>query len=138
MGQVVKLCNQLVYAAQMLAVAEASTLAAKSGVDLTVLHEVLSHATGDCVALRTRIPYEDAGLDTPAANGWKPGFMTDLMAKDVDLVLRFAARTGVPAFTAGVVRPVLGAAIAAGFGREDFSALGKVVRGLAGEPRESA
>ena len=35
-GQVVKLCNQLVYAAQMLAVAEASTLAVKEGVDLGV------------------------------------------------------------------------------------------------------
>ncbi|HEX4491389.1 MAG TPA: NAD(P)-dependent oxidoreductase [Acidimicrobiia bacterium] len=132
MGQVVKLCNQLVYAAQMLAVAEASTLAAKSGVDLGLLYEVLTHATGDCVALRTRIPFEGAIPDSPASNGWKPGFMTDLMAKDVDLVLAYAAKAGVPALTSGVVRPVLGAASTAGFGREDFSALGKIVRSLAG------
>jgi 3-hydroxyisobutyrate dehydrogenase len=132
MGQVVKLCNQLVYAAQMLAVAEATTLAAKSGVDLKLLYEVLTHATGDCVALRTRVPFEGAIPDSPASNGWKPGFMTDLMAKDVDLVLAYAARAGVPALTSGVVRPILGAASAAGYGREDFSALGKVVRALAG------
>jgi len=132
MGQVVKLCNQLVYAAQMLAVAEASTLAAKSGVDLGLLYEVLTHATGDCVALRTRIPFEGAIPDSPASNGWKPGFMTDLMAKDVDLVLAYAAKAGVPALTSGVVRPMLGAASTAGYGREDFSALGKVVRALAG------
>jgi 3-hydroxyisobutyrate dehydrogenase len=131
-GQVVKLCNQLVYAAQMLAVAEASTLAAKESVDLGVLYEVLTHSTGDCTAVRTRIPFEGARPDTPASNGWKPGFMTALMAKDVDLVLRTAARAGVPAFTAGVVRPILGAAVEAGYGREDFSALGKVVRQLAG------
>jgi hypothetical protein len=31
-----------------------------------------------------------------------------------------------------VVRPMLGAASAAGYGREDFSALGKVVLRLAG------
>ena len=116
----------------MLAVAEASTLAAKSGVDLGVLYEVLTHATGDCVALRTRIPFEGAIPDSPASNGWKPGFMTDLMAKDVDLVLAYAARQNVPAFSAGVARPVLGAASAAGFGREDFSALGKIVQDLAG------
>jgi 3-hydroxyisobutyrate dehydrogenase len=134
MGQVVKLCNQLVYAAQMLAVAEAATLAAKSGVDLGVLYEVLTHATGDCVALRTRIPFEGAIADSPASNGWKPGFMTDLMAKDVDLVLAYAAKAGVPALTSGVVRPVLGAASTAGYGREDFSALGKIVRSLAGLP----
>jgi 3-hydroxyisobutyrate dehydrogenase len=131
-GQVVKLCNQLVYAAQMLAVAEASTLAVKEGVDLGVLFEVMTHATGDCTAVRTRIPFEGARPDTPASNGWKPGFMTELMAKDVDLVLREATRAGVPAASAGVVRPVLGAAVDAGYAREDFSAIGKVVRARAG------
>ena len=128
MGQVVKLCNQLVYAAQMLAVAEATTMAAKAGVDLGLLYEVLTHATGDCVAVRTRLPFEGAIPDTPASNGWKPGFMTDLMAKDVDLALAYAAKAGVPALTSGLVRPILGAASAAGYGREDFSALGKIVR----------
>jgi 3-hydroxyisobutyrate dehydrogenase len=131
-GQVVKLCNQLVYAAQMLAVAEASTLAVKEGVDLGVLFEVMTHATGDCTAVRTRIPFEGARPDTPASNGWKPGFMTELMTKDVDLVLREADRAGVPALSAGAVRPVLGAAVDAGYGREDFSAIGKVVRARAG------
>jgi len=131
-GQVVKLCNQLVYAAQMLAVAEASALAVKEGVDLGVLFEVMTHATGDCTAVRTRIPFEGARPDTPASNGWKPGFMTELMTKDVDLVLREAARAGVPAVSAGAVRPVLGAAIDAGYGQEDFSAIGKVVRARAG------
>jgi 3-hydroxyisobutyrate dehydrogenase len=131
-GQVVKLCNQLVYAAQMLAVAEAATLAVAEGVGLDVFHEVLTHSTGDCTAVRTRIPFEDARPDTPASNGWRPGFMTALMAKDVELVLRAAARAGVPAASSAAVRPVLAAAIEAGFDREDFSALGKVVRARAG------
>jgi 3-hydroxyisobutyrate dehydrogenase-like beta-hydroxyacid dehydrogenase len=52
MGQVVKLCNNLIYAAQMVATAEATSLAQKSGVDMAKLHEVLTHATGDCVAVR--------------------------------------------------------------------------------------
>jgi len=131
-GQVVKLCNQLVYAAQMLAVSEACALAVKEGVDLGVVHEVMTHATGDCNAIRTRIPFEGARPDTPASNGWKPGFMTALMAKDVELVLCEAARVGVPVSSADLVRPVLAAAIDAGYGREDFSALGKVVRSRAG------
>jgi 3-hydroxyisobutyrate dehydrogenase len=132
MGQVVKLCNQLVYAAQMLAVSEAATLAVKEGVDLDVFHEVLTHATGDCNAVRTRIPFEGARPDTPASNHWRPGFMTALMTKDVDLVLATAARAATPATSAALVRPVLGAAIDAGYGREDFSALGKIVRRDAG------
>ena len=37
MGQVVKLCNNLIYAAQMLATAEATALAVKSGVDMAKL-----------------------------------------------------------------------------------------------------
>lgn len=131
-GQVVKLCNQMVYAAQMLAVAEACSLAAKAGVDLGVVHEVLSNSTGDCTALRTRIPFEGARPDTPASNGWAPGFATDLMLKDVDLALAHAARLGVPADAAAAVRPLLRAAADAGYGREDFSALGKVVRRRAG------
>ena len=131
-GQIVKLCNQLVYAAQMLAVAEASTLAVKEGVDLGVVFEVLTHATGDCTAIRTRIPFEGARPDTPASNGWKPGFMTELMAKDVDLVLREAARAGVPALTSEVVRPVLAATVDSRVRPRGFLGIGKIVRQRAG------
>jgi 3-hydroxyisobutyrate dehydrogenase len=130
-GQVVKLCNQLVYAAQMLATSEATALARRAGVDLQKLHDVLTHATGDCVAVRTRLPEPGVVPDSPASNAWVPGFMTDLMAKDLDLAIDFAAGSGTPLFTAGIVRQVLGAASAAGYGREDFSALAKVVDRLA-------
>jgi 3-hydroxyisobutyrate dehydrogenase len=132
MGQVVKLCNNLIYAAQMLATAEATVMAAKSGVDLAQLYEVLTHATGDCVAVRTRLPAEGVVADSPASNGWKPGFMTDLMAKDLDLAIGYAAQQRTPLLTSGLVRQILGAASEAGYGREDFSALAKVVRSLAG------
>jgi 3-hydroxyisobutyrate dehydrogenase len=131
-GQVVKLCNQMVYAAQMLAVAEAATLAVKDGLDLGVFYEVLSHSTGDCVALRTRIPFEGARPDTPASNDWKPGFMTELMAKDVRLVVGECTRAGVTTMSGTPALGVLEQAVEAGYGREDFSAIGKVVRGFAG------
>jgi 3-hydroxyisobutyrate dehydrogenase len=131
-GQVVKLCNQIIYAAQMLATAEATVLATTSGVDLSRLYEVLTHATGDCVAVRTRLPAEGVLPDSPASNDWKPGFMTDLMAKDLDLAIDYAATSRTPVFTAGIVRQILGAASKAGSGREDFSSLAKVLRTLAG------
>jgi len=131
-GQVVKLCNQLVYATQMLAVAEAATLAVKEGADLSVFYEVLSHSTGDCVALRTRIPFEGARPDTPASNGWKPGFMTELMAKDVRLVVDEFGRQGMSTLAGTMLLPVFDEAVEQGYGREDFSAIGKVVRTGAG------
>ena len=132
MGQVVKLCNNVIYAAQMLATAEATAMAVKAGADPKRLYEVVTHSTGDCVAVRTRLPVEGVVPDSPASNGWAPGFMTDLMAKDLDLALHYAATSHTPLFTAGVVRQMLGAASEAGYGREDFSALAKVIRQLAG------
>jgi len=132
MGQVVKLCNNLIYAAQMVATSEATALAVKSGVDLAKFHEVLLHSTGDCVAVRTRLPVAGVVPDSPASNGWRPGFMTDLMAKDLDLALVYAAGAGVPVATAAGARQALTAATAAGYGREDFSAVAKVIFALSG------
>ena len=132
MGQVVKLCNQLIYAAQMTATAEATALAVKSGVDMRKLFEVLTHATGDCVAVRTRLPVPGVVPESPASNGWAPGFMTDLMAKDLDLAMAYAVRAGVPVATTAAARQLLTATSTAGYGREDFSAVAKVVLALAG------
>jgi 3-hydroxyisobutyrate dehydrogenase len=132
MGQVVKLCNNLIYAAQMVATAEATALAVRSGVDMAKLLEVLLHSTGDCTAVRTRLPVAGVVPDSPASNGWKPGFMTDLMAKDLDLALGYGARSGVPLASTATARQVLTATSTAGYGREDFSALAKVVLRNAG------
>jgi 3-hydroxyisobutyrate dehydrogenase len=132
MGQVVKLCNNLMYAAHMLATAEAFTMAAKAGCDLKKVAEVIGASTGNGVAVQTRIPFEGVLPDSPASNGWKPGFMTDLMAKDLDLALDYAARAKTPLLSVGAVRQILGAASEAGYGREDFSSIGKIVRDLAG------
>ena len=132
MGQVVKLCNNLIYAAQMTATAEATAMAVTSGVDMAKLLEVLTHATGDCVAVRTRLPVPGVIPDSPASNEWKPGFMTDLMAKDLDLAMAYAAKCGVPVSTTAAARQLLTAASSAGYGREDFSAVAKVVLALSG------
>jgi 3-hydroxyisobutyrate dehydrogenase-like beta-hydroxyacid dehydrogenase len=57
--------------------------------------------------------------------------MTDLMAKDLDLAIDLPARSARRCSRRGV-RQLLGAASQAGYGREDFSAIAKVVRQLAG------
>jgi 3-hydroxyisobutyrate dehydrogenase len=132
MGQVVKLCNNLIYAAQMLATSEATALAVTSGVDMEKFLEVVLHSTGDCVAVRTRLPVAGVVADSPASNQWRPGFMTDLMAKDLDLALGYGARSGVPLASTAVARQALTAAVAAGYGREDFSAMAKIVMALSG------
>ena len=56
--------------------------------------------------MRTRLPAEGVIPDSPASNGWAPGFMTDLMAKDLDLAIDYAAAAGIPLFTSGIVRQI--------------------------------
>ena len=58
--------------------------------------------------------------------------MTDLMAKDLDLAMAYAVRAGVPVATTAAARQLLTATSTAGYGREDFSAVAKVVLALAG------
>jgi 3-hydroxyisobutyrate dehydrogenase len=134
LGQVVKLCNNLLFAAQMVATAEATALALASGADVAKLHEVLVVSTGDCMAVRTRLPVAGVVPDSPASNGWVPGFASELMAKDLDLAMAAGARAGVPMTATASARQLLTAALTAGYGREDFSALAKVVFASAGLP----
>ena len=82
--------------------------------------------------MRTRLPVPGVIPDSPASNEWKPGFMTDLMAKDLDLAMAYAAKCGVPVSTTAAARQLLTAASSAGYGREDFSAVAKVVLALSG------
>ena len=78
--------------------------------------------------MRTRFPVAGVVPESPASNDWAPGFMTDLMAKDLGLALAYAARVGrLPGHDAPSPPERLAEASAAGYGREDFSALAKVV-----------
>jgi 3-hydroxyisobutyrate dehydrogenase len=132
LGQVVKLCNNLLFAAQMAATAEATALALLNGADVAKLHEVLVHSTGDCMAVRTRLPVAGVVPDSPASNGWQPGFAAELMAKDLRLALASGDRVGVPMAATSAASTLVADAVAAGYGREDFSALAKVVFAAAG------
>ena len=126
MGQVVKLCNNLIYAAQMLATAEAAALAVTSGVDMasssrsSPTRPATASRSGPALGRRCR-----AGQ--PGVQRMDPGFMTDLMAKDLDLALAYAVGAGVSLETTKVARVAVEAASEAGYGREDFSAVAKVV-----------
>lgn len=131
-GQVVKLGNNLLFAAQMAATAEAFTMIKACGVDLQAALEVLSASTGNCTAVQGRIPFEGIQLEAPPSNGWKPGFATELMLKDLRLALAHGERVNVPMRATVMTEALHAQAVEAGYGREDMSAVGKVVRAEAG------
>ncbi len=131
LGQVIKLCNQLVYAAQMAAVAEAYAMGQRAGADPRLIYEILRRSTGNCTALETRAPVKGVVPDSPASHDWVPGFMTDLMLKDLGLALDAGRQTGVPLFVTAAVEQIHRVASNRGHGRKDFSAIALAIEELA-------
>jgi 3-hydroxyisobutyrate dehydrogenase len=131
MGEVVKLCNNLIYAAQMVAVAEAFTMGVKAGADPRMMYEVITRSTGKCVALDTRTPVPGVLPASPASNDWQPGFMTALMLKDIGLALDFGKALSIPMFITAISEQVHRLAVNEGHGRKDFSSLALTVQKLA-------
>ncbi len=88
-GQVVKLCNQVAGALNLLAAAEAIALARRAGVDPTKMLEVVSAGAAGSWMLSNLAPRAVKG-------DYAPGFMVDLMQKDLRLVLDAANETHTP------------------------------------------
>ena len=88
-GQATKLCNQILCAVHMLALCEALSLAARSGLPLDAVHEVLKTGAGSSWALEQLGPKILAGDHAPA-------FMIDLIAKDLRLVMETAEELRLP------------------------------------------
>jgi 3-hydroxyisobutyrate dehydrogenase len=122
-GQAAKLCNNLVAGATMVAIAEASAVAEREGIDPAILYDVLTRSTGDSRVLRTRFPVAGVSPEHPASHGYEPLFSLDLMAKDLDLALELAAAHGVTARVASTSRERYREAQTRGAGRLDYSAV---------------
>lgn len=130
MGETVKLCNNLIAAINQIAVSEAFSIGVAAGADPKVLHQVVTRSSGDCWVARTRPPYPGLVENAPVDQGWAPGFMVDLMLKDVGLALSLAHGVGAASLLGAVAQQLYGAASQAGHGRKDFSAVDHVVRAL--------
>ncbi|MGV0991631.1 MAG: 3-hydroxyisobutyrate dehydrogenase [Mycobacterium sp.] len=96
-GQAAKLCNNMLLAVQQIAVGEAFVLAEKLGLSAQSLFDVITGATGNCWAIHTNCPVPGPVPTSPANNGFKPGFATALMNKDLGLAMAAVASTGAAA-----------------------------------------
>ncbi len=130
MGETVKLCNNLIAAISQVAVSEAFALGVAAGVDPKILHQVISKSSGDCWVLRTRPPYPGLVENAPVDQDWAPGFMADLMLKDIGLALSLAHGVGATALLGALTQQLYAATSKAGHGKKDMSAVDFVVRAL--------
>jgi 3-hydroxyisobutyrate dehydrogenase len=127
MGQTLKLCNQMIAGAQTIALAEAYALLHAAGVDPKLATNVFAVSSANCVAIQQRVPVPGIGATHPASNGWKPGFATEWMAKDLFLSQQFARSLDVPVAQNATNLQCFEQSIQAGYRKLDQSVFGKVL-----------
>ena len=119
-GARMKLVGNSVVAAQLQALGESLTLAKAAGLDLHRVLEVLA-------VTDFKSPIFEGVGPTVLADDYTPAFALDLMVKDVGLIQQFASTVGVTMRGTEEVFSTLAEAQAAGYGKENASALIKVI-----------
>jgi 3-hydroxyisobutyrate dehydrogenase len=122
-GEVAKLCNNLIAGVAMVAVSEAFRIAEGFGVDLKILTQVIARSSGNTWVMEHGHPVPGIVEKSAATRDYAPGFMTDLMAKDLGLAVNAARELRVPVVVAPAAQQLLRLASAHGYGRKDFSSV---------------
>jgi 3-hydroxyisobutyrate dehydrogenase len=122
-GEVVKLCNNLIAGVAAVAVSEAFRIAQGFGVDPKVVTEVISKSSGNTWVMEKAHPVPGLVARAASTNDYKPGFMTDLMCKDVGLAVEAARALRIPVFVAPAAQQVYRLASSHGLGRRDFTSV---------------
>ena len=122
MGQVAKICNNLLLGISMMGVSEAMALGASLGIDTRVLAGIVNTSTGRCWSSDTYNPYPGVSATAPAARAYSGGFAADLMLKDLRLASDAARQAGQPLWMGAVAQQLYQSMSQRGMGQLDFSA----------------
>lgn len=122
-GEVAKLCNNLIAGVAMVAVSEAFRIAEGFGVDPKILTSVIAKSSGNTWAMEHGHPVPGMVPTAASSRDYAPGFMTDLMAKDLGLAVNAARELRVPVSVAPAAQQLLRLASSHGYGRKDFSSV---------------
>jgi 2-hydroxy-3-oxopropionate reductase len=123
-GQVAKACNQIMVAAQMVALGELLIMAQKAGADPEKVVEAIKGGAAQCWTLDNKPQRLFAGNRTP-------GFKASMQFKDLNIVMEIARTYGVPLPGTAANTQVFNAMIANGLGDQDNSAVISVIEQLA-------
>lgn len=122
-GQVAKGCNNMLLAIHMIGTCEALEMGVRHGLDPRVLSEIMTASSGSNWSLQKYNPYPGVMDAAPASNDYKPGFMVDLMVKDLGLAMDIAEEGGVANRMGQLARMLYGEHQADGNGEMDFSSI---------------
>ncbi|WJV53783.1 NAD(P)-dependent oxidoreductase [Prodigiosinella aquatilis] len=132
LGATVKIIHQLLAGVHIAAGAEAMALAARAGIPLDVMYDVVTHAAGNSWMFENRMRHVVDGDYTPKS-------AVDIFVKDLGLVTDTAKALHFPLPLASTAFNMFTAASNAGFGKQDDSAVIKVFSGITlPEKREDA
>jgi 3-hydroxyisobutyrate dehydrogenase len=116
-GEVVKLANNILCGVIAAATAEALTLGVRHGVDAATLARIIGMSSGASWQLANVFPLRVWD------GSFTPGFMTDLLLKDLGLALDLGNEGEVPLRLTALARAMYDEARAAGHGRDDYSSV---------------
>jgi len=122
-GQIAKAANQIVVALTHEAVAEALVLAAKAGVDPARVVQAISGGAARCWALENRAP-------RLLRRDFQPGFYSSYHLKDLGIALEAAGSVGAVLPATALVRELYRSLVSKGYGKEDHSAVVRIVEDL--------
>jgi 3-hydroxyisobutyrate dehydrogenase len=122
-GQVAKGCNNMLLAVHMIGTCEALEMGVRNGLDPAVLSEIMLASSGRNWSLEVYNPYPDVMSNAPASKGYKPGFMVDLMVKDLGLAAQIADHSGVDNAMGKLAKALFEQHQADGNGQRDFSSI---------------
>jgi 3-hydroxyisobutyrate dehydrogenase len=93
-GQVAKAANNMLLAVHMIGTAEALAMGEAHGLDPAVLSDIMKASSGNNWSLQVYNPWPDVMEGVPSSNNYQPGFMVDLMVKDLGLACEVAESCG--------------------------------------------
>jgi len=123
-GQTCKVCNQIIVALNIEAVAEALVFAAKAGADPARVREALM---GGFAASRVL----EVHGERMVRRTFDPGFRIELHQKDLSLALAGARAMGMSLPNTATAQELFGACVGMGAGRQDHSAMVRALEALA-------
>ncbi|WP_022958387.1 3-hydroxyisobutyrate dehydrogenase [Spongiibacter tropicus] len=128
-GQIAKMCNNMLLAVHMIGTAEALQLGMNNGLDAGVLSEIMKNSSGDNWSLQNYNPVPGVMPGTPASNGYQPGFMAQLMLKDLGLAMENSLKTQSAVPMGALARSLYASFAGKGNSQRDFSAIIEMMQG---------